>query len=540
MVMGGCKNIKACFNASFNDGLRTKQFNTEESTSGRIISMSDFSGWCEIENKNTYTMISDVTFLHNIFCTNTETNNIGISIFGRNEHIKLDNNYFIHKPTRNFEIMANDLINEICFIDNKLSGKIQINKVQESNIDTVVKKLKIGLNDECTTLFDDNINYSSCIGFLLLKLKDCNLLQEIADIAQLFEKNKHTGFPVTQKSKKPKLYCILCYAPRKHLCLMQHLIANKSHFAFLNTELAIEFETSAWEVTSWFSTPAQLLSNKKAREILKITETFSETSALEALFYYCATKITKDTILLLGEHFALSGSNMFDFLLEEADELLELNLLMLFDNIYKDAEFKLTKRYESAEPHEITNLNINSYISHLSRQTFLQLQALVSSTQSQLGEEHFFATDFQYSEKAKNFKELWNFFSKRTKCPVSFNPLFNALGQCTENLKIFDEDCVDPLFFRYLFGAHKEKTKEEQKVELEEIKKFQKKYQLSSDNNPLLTLSKESIEICENHKACLEALGNFNHFGNTVFIDNGFDNSAKKIKTDYYKINSLL
>jgi len=532
-VMGGNTNITIEYNISFNDGCRAKHI-SKESTVGRTVTVSDFNKWSYTRSENIYISNINVILSKNVF-VNILSNPVTFAFFGKHTGIHVRENSLLTNNTKFVEVTTNDL-NEDFIIKDNISN-VSWNSIVQQNFKSPITSNELNNSNNIQKLQTEITFESSLIVFLEI-LKRNDILEHILDISQLFEKTNdyiNVKHKTTAKNNTPKLFCMFCYAPRKVLSLMEYLAAN-DQIVFLNERLAKEFKTSRWEITSWFSDPSRILHNTLARQLLKLTDE-SEHRALISLLRYISLTIKEDSILLLGEQFVMSGTEIFNYFYDEMNNFLEINSIFLVDNLYDDLKFKAIKRIENSSIETIKNFNINHYIQHCSTQFFPQIETLVGSLYTQLSPEHFFLIDFQQHILTETFNAFWKRLSHL--CPANFKKLIKRLSQSesTTQSLIFDERCADPVFLQYIVNDLKNKSTEQQKIELTEIIEVQTKYKIQTEKHTLINIKKELADKCKTHLLNLERLGEFNYFGNTSVFYKKADNTTDYIKTNYYKIN---
>ena len=538
-IFGGNSNILIQHNISFNDGFRTKQASSLTSTHGRTVILSDFSKWSYTENQNIHQNITNLNISKNVFTTNFVDKPVTLALFGKHNQIHIEENTVMCRVPNNIQIITNDAIQNLIIKNNISNVPWNIPNQQNCNLTITNNKIKeFDVNIEAQTPVQNEPTFEDSLFAFLEKLNNDNLIHSDLDFLELFQKQKNvfeTKNKNSTKTKKPKLFCMFCYAPRKMACLMAHLIKNKEAL-FLNEILAHEFKTSPWEITSWFSDPSRILHNTTAKQTLDLIDD-SEHRALISLLQYISSTIKNNSVLLLGEQFVMSGTEIFNYFHEEMDNCLEINSVFLVDNIYDDAKFKLSKRIESAPLHEIKNLDINLYISHCSSRFFSQIETLMGLLYTQLGPDRFFSVDFQQHIIYNTFNSFWKMLSRF--CPTNFKHFFKQLSKsnCSDYNLIFDEQHIDFVFLSYIVKDVKLKSIEQQKNEILEIKNLQKKYNLQTERHSALNINKESSETCKTHCANLEKLGGFKYFGNAAFFYEDTEFSADFIKTIYYKLD---
>ena len=539
-IMGGTSNVQISNNFSYNDGLRTKT-DTTEVTKGRIFTFSNYVEWCPLTNENVFKKIHSVYIVNNTIVVDKGDKSINIAFFGDCETISLTDNILIGRIFHKIGVTVNSSIKDLEISNNTTNTEWRI--TNEDDCPTSINSLL--LNNQ--NIQNSSLNEAKTLSDyerVFLKAVAENYLQDQSidnlDWFHLYEKPFEGVNESFQNNKE--LFCVLCNAPRKTSSLMEYFSGNTSNVHFLNEKVARAFNTSGWEIMSWFSTPSRILANSKAKTILSLNSTeTSETAALEAFLLYLSQQVKDGSVLLLGEHFLTSSSSFFDVLYSILHKTLTINVLLLFDNVFEDAKFKLIKRIESASNYEqIQHLDINTYIQHCSKSVFPITESIIASIATKLDSDHFLAKDLQYCQRTdQSFKKLWKGFANTTS-PKSFNKLFETLSASKYPAQIRDEVYINPLFLTYIINKLKANDLSCLKEELTEIKKFQMKYLTHpSANHSMLNFKPETIRLCNDYCKNLENIANFNFFGKTMVINNGYENTTKLLKINFYEVNLI-
>ena len=164
-------------------------------------------------------------------------------------------------------------------------------------------------------------------------------------------------------NNKFQVFCIVCFAPRKWHCLLEHLSKNKN-IILLNNVYAGMFNTSRWEITSWFSDPLRILSNDAAVTVLglDVNKPYTPEELFSIFLNFVQANLYANGVFCFGEGFVFNSHPISSSFFTEIKRISNLSVMFFIDNVFNDVKFKTLKRIEWAKTsEEIKNNNDEQY-----------------------------------------------------------------------------------------------------------------------------------------------------------------------------------